>query len=160
MTQFQGHLAKAVTDQYGEGFGRIIVPSCLIPEGQYDVRYCHYETQICFGGPKVVVHFLVDKHDIYDGSPLARYYNVLRLDGSPRKYGNFDIGSSNCDLVREYRRLVKQPARSDRISFAPLKDKQIGARVRTVTSNSRRQPLSDNEQYSVIAELVRIIREE
>ena len=146
-----------MTSDEGDGVGRILRPSCLVPDGKYDVRYAYYETQICFGGSKVTIHFSIVNHEKYAGSEIARYYNVRSLSGLPRKYGDFDVESPNCKLVREYGRIVDEPDRLDRISYASFGNKRILVRVRTVISDSNRKLLAKEEQYSVIAELIREI---
>ncbi len=138
------------------GGGQIISPCIHVPEGKYKVAYLSYETANYFGQPKVVVHFSIIKHETHAGTPLERFYNVEKIENPPRKSGNFKV-SPHCLLVRENRRLIKEPTRFDRINFLPLKGKCILARVESVTRNSRRDSLSPHEQYSKVAELLMII---
>ncbi len=144
----------------GDGVGLILAPSCLVPEGKYEVRYCYYETQICFGASKVSVHFSIVNHEKYAGTPIARHYTVESLSGPARKYGDFNIKSPNCSQVREFGRISENPNRLDRISYVSFKNKRILARVRTVVHDSHGNALEDDEQYSVIAGLLNIIDDE
>ncbi len=144
----------------GSGVGLILAPSCLIPAGKYEVRYCFYESQICFGGPKVFVHFSIVNHDAYSGTPIARHYTVKSLSGPARKYGNFDVRSPNCGQVREFGRVSDDPERLDRISYASFNDKRILVRVRTVIKDSSGSRLGDDEKYSVVAEIIGAIDDE
>ena len=143
-----------MTSGQGDGVGQILAPSSLVPEGKYEVRYCYYETQVCFGAPKVSVHFSIVNHDTYSGTPIARHYTVESLSGPARKYGDFNVKSPNCRLVREFGRVRNDPERLDRISYASFNDKRILARVRTVFKDSSGALLGDDEKYSVVAEII------
>lgn len=149
-----------MTGGEGDGVGRILALSSLVPEGKYEVRYWFYETQVCFGAPKVSVHFSIANHDKYSGTPIARHYTVNGLSGPARKYGNFDVRSPNCRQVREFGRVSDDPERLDRISYASFKDKRILVRVRTVKKDSSGNLLGDDEKYSVVAEIIGVIDDE
>ena len=141
----------------GEGYGRILNPCCLIPEGQYEVAYLYYETAVYWRQPKVVVHFSIINHDKLAGSEIDRFYTVSELDGPPKRYGNFTVRSHNCSLVREISRLGLNIPRSDRISFLSLKDKRILAEIVPVLSDYRGHSLNEDEQYSRIARLLGVV---
>ena len=106
------------------------------------------------------MHFSIINHDRYAGTPIARHYTVKELSGPPRKYGDFSVSNPNCKQVREFSRVVGNPARLDRISYASFKDTRILARVRTVLRDSTAKPLADDERYSVVAELLGAIDDE
>ena len=144
----------------GNGVGRILTLSSLVPEGKYKVRYCFYETQVCFGAPKASVHFSIVNHDKYSGTPIARHYTVNGLSGPARRFGDFDVRSPNCRQVREFGRVSGDPERLDRISYASFNDKRILVRVRTVINDSSGNLLGDDEMYSVVAEIIGVVDDE
>ena len=129
-----------------------------IPPGEYTLRYVDYETTSAFGQPKVVVNFGVSEHSPYGGLPLSRYYNAKSLSGPPRKYGNY-VAAANGDLVREYRALMPDPKRLDRISWHTLRGKLVLGEVRTVDRDSKGLALPNGTGYSVISKLVGILPE-
>ncbi len=46
--------------------------------------------------------------------------------------------------------------RTDRVSFAVLKNKVLKVKVRTVTTDYRQRPLDDMDEYSVIDDIISI----
>jgi hypothetical protein len=136
--------------------GGIIEDVCVaVPEGEYELRYIFYETGMYWNSPKVVVHFAITDPDEYAGLPVYRFYNVKKLVGRYRKYGGF-IAPPRGALVREFKQLIKEPDRLDRISFRALKGKRIFAHLDTVTRAHNRKALAVDDQYSRVAELIRI----
>ena len=95
----------------------------------------------------------------YAGLPICRYYNVKELTGPWGKYGKYKAPPRGA-LAREYKRLVGEPNRTDRISFLALKGKRILARLETVTRAYNWKALARDDQYSRVAELIRIIDED
>lgn len=143
-----------------EDGGGVIEGGCIaVPDGNYELRYMYYETGNYFGSPKVVVHFAIDASDIYAGIPVCRYYNVKMLSGPCRKFGNY-IASPCGNLSREYKQLVREPERMDRISFRALRGKRILGELETVTTNHEKRALSPNGQYSRVARLVKVLPDE
>ncbi len=137
--------------------GGVIEGGCIaIPDGEYELRYVFYETGMFFGSPKVAVHFTIVAPDEHASVPVCRYYNVKELIGPYRKYGGY-IATPRGSLKREYGRLVREPKRPDRISFSVLKGRRILARLATVMRAHDRADLAPDDQYSKVAELLRII---
>ena len=137
--------------------GGVIEGGCIaVPDGEYELRYSFYETGMFFGSPKVIVHFTIVASDEYAGLPVCRFYNVKKLTGEWGKYGKYKAPPRG-DLAREYKRLVGEPNRTDRISFLVLKGKRILARLETVTRAYDWKDLAPDDQYSRVAELIRII---
>ena len=137
--------------------GGVIEGGCIaVPDGKYELRYIFYETGLYWHSPKVAVHFAIDASDKYAGVPVCRYYNVKELTGQWGKYGGY-VAPPRGALVREYKQLLKKPNRTDRISFLALKGKCILARLETVTRTYNWKALEPDNQYSRVAELIRII---
>jgi hypothetical protein len=132
-----------------------IVDDALLPDGEYELAYVSYRTQVAFKVPRVVVTFQVAEPGKYLGVELERWYRVKLLKGKPRRSGNFVVGGRS-DLLREVDRVLRPQARLDRISFADLKGKVVICRVRTVREDSKQQPLSERASYSIVDELLRI----
>ena len=130
---------------------------CL-PDGEYEVQYMYWETVKQQHGGKAIVHFAIVSEDCA-GIEILRYYNVRELVGPPKKSGKFKVGD-RCDLVREYRRLLGDPDRLDRISLNRYRNKRIIVSVRQVSSDWKENTLPESAFYSVIGELLRIIPEE
>ena len=153
-----------MTDQLGVNLdaggeeGYIDVAGCniVLPPGRYEVRYCYYETGQYRDQAKVTVHFAVVSPEEYAGTPLERFYNVERLAGPPKRYGNFKAKGRG-HLVRELSCLLGCPDRTDRLSFAGLKGKQIACEVETVVRDGDRLALPSDQQYSRIKRLIEVI---
>lgn len=140
--------------------GGVIEGGCIaVPDGEYELRYSFYETGLFFGTPKVVVYFAISAPDKYAGTPVCRFYNAKELTGPCGKYGNYKAPPRG-DLAREYKQLLKKPGRTDRISFHALKGKCILARLETVTRSYNWKALDPDNEYSCVAELIRIIDED
>jgi len=148
-----------MTHEPEDGIGEVVGACVLVPEGKYEVAYLSYETGKFFGQPKVMVHFSIINHDTYAGTPVDRFYNAMSLIGPPKRFGKYKAACRG-DLVREHSRLVGEQKRSDRISFAILKEKCVLAQIDTVTRDYRNQPLPQDEQYSRISKLLEILSEE
>ncbi|MCH9026680.1 MAG: hypothetical protein IIA05_06130 [Proteobacteria bacterium] len=127
-----------------------------MPNGEYELRYLYYETAMYFGNPKVIVHCAIVAPDDCASLLVDRFYNVQRLIGPPRKYGNY-VASRNCHLVREFRQVIGEASRRDRISFKTLKGKRLMGELEVVTWDYQNNPLPEENQYSRIAKLVRVL---
>ncbi len=154
------YVADAEEPSEPEEGGGVIEGGCIaVPDGEYWLRYSFYETGKFFDAPKVAVHFAIDAPDKHAGVAVCRYYNVKKLTGPWGKYGGY-IAPPRGALVREYKRLVGEPNRTDRISFLALKGKCILARLEKVTRAYDWTVLAPDDQYSKVAELIRIIDED
>ena len=129
-----------------------------IPPGEYPLHYIDYATASAFGQPKVVVNFGIGEPSEYAGVPISRYYNAKALSGPLRRYGDY-VAAANGDLVREYRSLMLDPKRLDRISWNALKGKLVLGEVRTVGRDSKGCALPRGTGYSVVSRLLRILPE-
>jgi hypothetical protein len=150
--------AVVANDPFAEEDGVGIVDDCpvLVPPGIYVLGYSDYETASYFGRARVTVRFGIMEPEQFAGLPLERFYNVKRLIGTPRKYGDFQARARS-DLVREYRALTQDQGRLDRISFSRLKGRKIQAEVATVQRDHAGNSVPDADQYSRIARLVRCL---
>ena len=145
-----------LTEEPVEGGGVIDGENVLVPEGEYELRYVDYETANYFGDPRVTVHFAIIEPEDYAGLPIDRYYNVKKLTGPPRRFGKY-IARRRGDLPREFNRIAGKSERLDRISFARFRDKRIIGDVCTVHRDHKKEPLPEEDQYSRIARLVRVL---
>lgn len=131
----------------------------LVPAGEYELRYLHYETRFYFQTARVIVHFAIVEPDEYAGLPIERFFNVDALTGPPKKYGDF-IAKRRGALTREYRRIAGPIQRHDRLSFAPFSGLRIFGQVVTVTKDPKRHDLSEDEYYSKVDRLIRVLAAE
>ena len=151
------YVADAEEPSEPEEGGGVVDGGCIaVPDGEYELRYFFYETALFWTSPKVVVHFAIAASDEYAGLPVCRFYNVKKLTGPCREYGGY-IAPPRGDLAREYKRLIKEPDRMDRISFRALRGKRILACLKKVTRAYDWKVLAPDDQYSRVAELIRII---
>ncbi len=132
-----------------------LIDDGAIPPGEYKLAYCDYRTAMAFGQDRVVVRFKVIEPAKHFGHELERWYRVKRIRSKPKKYGRFDVGRRS-DLYREWTQLFGEPLRGDRISYSKLKHHVVIANVRTVVLDKEQKELSEEMQYSVIDELVRL----
>ena len=72
------------------------------------------------------------------------------------RFGNY-VALPRGDLIREFHRIVGKPGRRDRISFQQFKDKRIIGQMETVYVDYERNPLSEDQQYSRVGKLVRVL---
>lgn len=132
---------------------QIVGDLVLLPEGKYEAAFDYWETLTLFGGraQKLALWFKVLDPG-YMGQRLARYYNVTRIVGKPRKRGRFKVGRKS-DFLRDYCDLHGAPTRHDRVSVSKFADKAYEITVRTVTKSSNQRDIPDPLRYSVIAEI-------
>ena len=87
----------------------------LLPAGVYQLTLSHWTTYKLFGRtPKLSLWFKVVQQGPHFGAIVPRHYNVKALKGAARRNGQFKV-APNCDLVREYARLLPQ-----RLWLSPL----------------------------------------
>ena len=139
-----------------EGGGVVDGDCVLVPEGEYELRYVDYETAHYFGKARVFVHFAIIEPEDYAGLPIDRYYNVKRLTGPPQRFGKY-AARPRGNLIREFKRIADRPLRLDRISFSKFKDLRIIGDIRTVRRDYHREPLHEDDYYSRIASLIRVL---
>ncbi len=90
-----------LTEEAVEGGGEISGSCIAVPNGEYELRYIDYETARFFGTPKVIIHCEIVEPDEYVGLPVDRFYNVDRLKGPPRRYGDY-VELCRADIFRVY----------------------------------------------------------
>ena len=139
-----------------EGGGTVDGECVLVPDGEYELRYLFYETAIYFGSPKVIVHFAIGSPEDYAGLPVDRFFNVKQLTSPPGRYGNY-VATRRGDLIREFRQLGGRAGRMDRISFATLKGRRVIGEIETVNRDYNQNALPEDEHYSRICRLVRML---
>ena len=139
-----------------EGAGIVEGDTVLVPEGEYEIRYVDYETGLYFGKARVIVHFAIIGPEDYAGSPIDRYYNVKKLTGPPIRFGGF-VAKQRGNLNREFKRITGHAGRLDRISFKRFKNLRIIAEIQTVRRDYQRQTLDEDDHYSRISKLVKVL---
>ena len=144
------------SEEPDEGGGGIDGGCIAVPNGKYELRYMYYETAMYFGSPRVVVHCAIDATDQYAGIEVCRFYNVKEVTQPTGKYGDY-VALPCGDLVREYKKLVSDPKRMNRISFSVLKGKRLLGRLARVTRSHSRDSLIPEHQYSKIKEFITVI---
>ena len=112
-----------------------------------------------FGSPRFVVHCAIDASDQYAGIEVCRFYNVKEVTLPTRKYGDY-VAIPCGDLVREYKNLVSDPKRMNRISFSALKGKRLLGRLVRVTQSYEHECLAPEHQYSKIKKFITVIPDE
>jgi hypothetical protein len=147
------------SEESDEGGGEVVGACIAVPKGEYELRYIDYETARFFGNPKVILHCAIIDPEDFAGLPVDRFYNVSKLIGPPGRFGNY-VAPIRGDLVREYKQVIREPDRLDRISFRPLEGKRLIAELETVTTDHQRYELSKSDQYSCIKRLIRILPDE
>ena len=148
--------APPLDEEPDEGSGVVEGDTILVPEGEYELRYVDFETADYFGKAKVFVHFAIIKPEEYAGLPIDRYYSVKRLTGPPQRFGKY-VAKPRGNLIREFKRIVGRADRLDRISFRRFKDLRIIAEMQTVRRDYQRRPLDEDDYYSKISRLVRVL---
>ena len=148
--------APPLDEEPEEGGGVVEGETVLVAEGEYELRYVDYETANYFGKARVFVHFAIIEPEDYAGLPIDRYYNVKRLTGPPQRFGKY-VAKPRGNLIREFKRIAGRASRLDRISFYRFRELRIIAEVRTVRRDYQRQPLHEDDYYSRIARLVRVL---
>jgi len=146
----------SLTEEVAKGGGRIDGGCVAVPNGKYELRYMYYETAIYWGKGRVIVHCAIDRSDQYAGIEVCRFYNVKEVTQPIGKYGEYDAPPCG-DLVREYKKLVSEPKRMNRISFSVLKGKRLLGRLARVTRSHSRESLVPEHQYSKITEFITVI---
>ena len=148
--------APPLDEEPDEGSGVVEGDTVLVPEGEYELRYIDFETADYFGSPKVIVHFAIIEPDDYAGLPIDRYYYAKKLTGPPGRFGTYKARPCG-NLIREFKRIAGRAKRLDRISFKRFRDLRIIAEVKTVRRDYLRQPLHEDDYYSRIFRLVRVL---
>lgn len=135
-------------DNHDEG---VVDEYALIPDGEYSAWYLDHELHPNFKGygDKLVISFSVIESD-YAGEAVKSYYNITIL-----KTGWKAKGGSR--WVKEMRRLFPGRKRKDRLPPSMLKDKRVLVEVRTVTRGRAKRTLDQAEQYSVVANILRLL---
>ena len=148
--------APPLDEEPDEGSGVVEGETILVPEGEYELRYVDFETADYFGKPRVVVYFAIIEPDDYAGLPIERFYYVKKLIGPPQRFGKYKAKPRG-NLIREFKRIAGRAGRLDRISFKRFRDLRIIAEVQTVRRDYQRQPLDEDDYYSRIARLVKVL---
>lgn len=130
----------------------------LVTPGTYNLMYELDETILLGKGraPKLVTWFRITSHGEFLGVRLPRYYNVISLEGKPRRHGGFKVGWKS-GFMRDFATVFESlPSRMNRIPMSKFEGVEIRGRVKTVVSGWDRKdgPLPVALHYSVIEKLL------
>ena len=142
----------------------------LIPEGDYEAIYSHYETSPIFikknkhgsEGGKVFLWFRIDPYksseliDPRQDTRLFISYNASSVQTPTGRNGKFRMTRGK-KFVKDYERLVGSTKRRDRISPNNFKGKLIKVHVHTVLQDRKQKAYAEDAHYSVIDELKEIL---
>jgi hypothetical protein len=143
-------LKIVTTDSFGGIEGER--PALVAPK-VHDLQFAFYETARMFGtAQKLILWFSIAEAGEDFGKKVARYYNVTRIIGTPRRDGAFKVAFQS-DFLREYTRLFGMPSRLDRIPMSNFDGCFLTGKVKTVTTGRHQQEIPKLLQYSVIEEL-------
>ena len=148
--------APQLDEEPEEGGGTVDGECVLVPEGEYELRYVDYETATYYGSPKVVVHYAIIEPEEYAGLPVDRFYNATKLTGPPGRFGKY-VAPRRGDLFREFKRLIGQGERLDRLRFARLKDQRVIGEIQTVKTDHKHEELPEDDRYSRIKRLIHVL---
>lgn len=125
----------------------------LIPEGEYELSYRHHHTWLYMGRyPKLVILFRISSNGEHFDKPIFAYYNVRKINGQPRKNGQFTVGWRS-DFMMDYSICFGTPRRKDRIPMDRFRDHLVTGKLRTVTHNRNQKKYPEGLEYSVVGEL-------
>lgn len=129
----------------------IVEEKALIPAGEYQALYLSHELHPNFHGfgDKLVISYSVVDSD-YAGEIILSYYNITILEtGFKAK------GGSN--WVKDMRRLFPHRKRKDRLPPSLLKNRKVLVEVRTIVTGRGKRILQKEEQYSIVANILRLL---
>ena len=120
-----------------------------VPAGEYAAGLAGCETwQRCHGwAPRLVLVFTIMDGNHF-GVAIPGFYRVARLTGSPRRNGQFVIGTKS----RLYRDLARMLGRKPPTTSVPVEELErtvYSVIVRDVTTDSDEHPLA-GARYSVV----------
>lgn len=139
--------------------------SPFVGPGNYEFMYVKHETDLYFGrAPKLVMWFkIVSMGECFE-TVLPRYYNVKQLIGPKGKNGKFKVGRQS-DFLREFVTLFPDAVdsnprkrRLDRLPMSGFKSVILQGHVSTVNRTAKQRAIPEALQYSVISELIRVVK--
>lgn len=141
----------------------------LIPEGDYEAVFTHYETAPIFikkvreqsQGGKIYCWFRLDPYRTSKLDPREDYrlfiaYNAASLLAPFGRNGRFRMTRGK-KFVKDYERLIGVVRRRDRISPNNLKGKLLKVHVHTVKRDHNQNEYGEASQYSVIDEIKEVL---
>lgn len=144
--------------QTDEASGDVCVEAMppLLPPGPYLLKFDDWETVLYLNRqPKAVLRFIVISPGPYFEQRVSRWYNVIELQGRPRRRGRFKVGYSS-ELLRHYAQITDRDPRRDRIALTCLSPLLIEGVVETVTHDIQQRSIPEALRYSVIRSLRRV----
>ena len=127
-----------------------------VEPGSYELKFEYYETFFFLGRfPKVVLWFSILDFGEHNEKKLARYYNIEKIHGKPRRSGSFRFGRRS-DFNKEYLKLFDKPCKKGVINWNLYKRHIILGEVNTVTNDFRGDGYHPSLVYSVLSRLKRV----
>lgn len=140
----------------------------LVPEGDYQAIYTHYETASVFQkkvngfteGGKLYLWFRIDPYKISSLDPRDNVYLFISYNASSvliptGMNGKFKMTRGK-KFVQDFERLIGTVKRRDRISPNNFKNMLVNVHVHTVTKNQHQKDHPEATHYSVIDQIKEI----
>lgn len=125
-----------------------------IPEGIYECVFSRWDSKVVFKCPKVFVYFRITQLGPHHGQELYRPYRAHTATKTTKSTKL--ILKPRSELLRMLRRIGGENIRRDRASLSVLVGKVLKIKVRTVTIDYRQRDLPEQDQYSVIEDIMNI----
>ena len=146
------HSLPTVDDELTEVIGEALA---LLAEGVYDARIEAYEARKTRHGLKLYITLRIISTEQGAGQIITRYYNV-KPPRTPRgSGGGFALGARS-DAYREFKELLGEDFRKDRMPVQRILGMHVLAQVATVRSDHRGNELHPCNWYSKAQRLMRI----
>ena len=146
------HSLPTGDDELTEVIGEALA---LLVEGVYDARIEAYEARKTRHGLKLYITLRIISTEQGAGQTITRYYNV-RPPRTPRASGGgFALGARS-DAYREFKELLGEDFRKDRLPVQRILGMHVLAQVVTVRSDHRGNELHPCNWYSKAQRLMRI----
>jgi hypothetical protein len=131
----------------------------LIPPGNYQLRFLHWQTAIMFAkAPKLILTFkVIEPGPYFDAVELPAYFNCKRLVGKAGRYGGFKVGWQSDFLLQYVQLFHRDVKRLDRTPMSEFERHIFVGKVKTVTTTSKQRERPEALQYSVVQELVKVL---
>lgn len=114
--------------------GSIVGPLPIeVPEGEYGVRFSHYDTVYVFQ-PKIVLTFGIIDSEMYAGTEIPRWYNVRLIEEHRTRDGRFGVKARSL-LVGDHIRMFG-PVTGASLSLDDWRSVDFLAHVETVEQAS------------------------
>jgi hypothetical protein len=146
------HSLPAGEDELAEVIGEALA---LLVEGVYEARIEAYEARKTRHGLKLYITLRIISAEQCAGQTITRYYNVKPPRTPRASGGGFALGARS-DAYREFKELLGEDFRKDRLPAQRILGMHVLAQVVTVRSDHRGNELHPCNWYSKAQRLMRI----